>query len=76
MFRLARNSVLPITSLSVTVSHLAINDPVGALYITLIACLCVILVAGVTALCELAKWKLRRYLSRHELPDVKSDGAD
>ena len=76
MFRLPRNSVLPVTSLSVTVSHLAVNDPVSALYVTLIASLCVILVAAVTALCELAKWKLRRYISRRQVSEMNGDVTD
>jgi hypothetical protein len=69
----AATSALHITSLSVAVSHLAANDPLSAWNITLVGCACVVVLALVTSLCELIRWRVRRYIRRRELTEPKPE---
>jgi len=62
-------SALHMTSLSVAVYHLAANDPINAWNITIVGCACVAIIAIVTSLCELVRWKVRQYIRKRELSD-------
>ena len=63
------SSALHMSSLSVAVYHLAANDPISAWTITIVGCVCVAVIAIVTSLCELMRWKVRQYIRRRELSD-------
>jgi len=62
-----------VASLSVAVSHLSANDPLSAWNITLVGCGCVALIALVTTLCELARWKVRQHIRKQELAETKPE---
>ena len=58
-----------LTSLSVIVSHLVSNDPLGVVHVTLIGCLCLVTITLVGAGCEILRWKVRQYTHARELPE-------
>jgi hypothetical protein len=60
-----------LTSLSVIVTHLTSNDPFGAVYWTVVGCLCLVAVTLIGGGCELLRWKIRQYIRRRELAETK-----
>ena len=60
-----------LTSLSVIVSHLASHDPYGAVYWTVVGCVCLVVVTLVGAGCEIIRWKIRQYIRSRELAETK-----
>ena len=59
-------------NLSVVVSHLVANDPLGAVDVTVIGCLCLVAVTLVACACELIRWKVRQYTHKRELRETKA----
>lgn len=59
-------------NLSVIVLHLVANDPLGAVGLTVIGCLCLVAVTLVACGCELVRWKVRQYTHTRELPETKA----
>jgi hypothetical protein len=64
-------SLLHIVSLSIAMARLAENDLLGALLTIGVGCLCVISLAAVIILCELARWYVRQYLRNRELRELR-----
>lgn len=62
-----------LTTLSVVVTHLASNDPFGAVHVTIIGLLCLVAVTLIGAGCELLRWKIRQYIRRRELAETKPE---
>ena len=62
-----------LTSLSVIVSHLVANDPLGAYNVTVIGCLCLVAITLVASGCEIVRWKVRRFIRIRELTETKPD---
>ena len=60
-------SLLHIGGLSGAGTHLAMNDAYGAIVISLVAALCVILLTATVILCEMARVNLRRYLRKQAM---------
>lgn len=60
-----------LTSLSVIVSHLATNDPLGAMNVVAVGCLCLVVVTLVGSACEVIRWKVRQYIRNRELTETK-----
>ena len=60
-------AVHTLTSLSVIVAHLASNDPLGAVTVTLIGCFCLLAVTLVGCGCEVVRWRVRQYIRAREL---------
>jgi len=58
-------SLLHIGGLSGAGAHLANNDAYGAITISLVACLCVILLTATVSLCEMVRLRVRAYMRRH-----------
>ena len=65
------SAVHTLTSLLVIVSHLVANDPLGAYYVTVIGCLCLVAITLVASGCEIVRWKVRRYIRVQELTETK-----
>ena len=61
------SAVHTLVSLSVIVTHLTSNDPLGAVRVTVIGLLCLVAVTLVASGCELLRWKIREYIRRREL---------
>ena len=62
-----------LTSLSVIVSHLASNDPFGAVYWTVVGCLCLLVVTLVGTGCEVIRWKIRQLIRNRDLTETKPE---
>jgi hypothetical protein len=62
-----------LVSLSVIVTHMTSNDPFGAVYWTVVGCLCLVAVTLVGAGCELLRWKIRQCIRRRELTETKRE---
>ena len=67
------SAVHTLINLSVIVSHLVANDPLAALDVTVIGCLCLVAVTLVACGCELVRWKVRQYMRKLELPETKAE---
>jgi hypothetical protein len=71
-------SLLHIGGFSGAGAHLANNDPYGAITISLVACLCVILLTATVILCEMVRLRVRAYVVstrgrvRHRRPTRKT----
>jgi hypothetical protein len=59
-------------NLSVIAAHLVANDPLGAVDVAVIGCLCLVAVTLVACGCELVRWKVRQYTRKRELPETKA----
>lgn len=66
------SSVVHIYSLSIAVARLAANDPLGALGITAVGFICVIMLAVAVIVAEFAKLKVRQYMRKRELAETQS----
>jgi hypothetical protein len=62
-----------LVNLSLVVSHLVTNDPLNAIDLTIIGCLCLVTVTLVACACELVRWKVRQYTHKRELPDPRPE---
>jgi hypothetical protein len=71
MFGLTRSvelaqGLLHIGALSGAATHIAEGDSGGALAITIIASICVLIITGAVALAEIGKVKVRQYMRKHD----------
>ena len=62
-------------SLSVIVSHLVANDPLGAIHIAASGCLLLVVVTLVGCGCELIRWKVRQRTRNSELSETKVESG-
>ena len=71
-------SLLHIGGLSGAGAHLANNDAYGAITISLVACLSVILLTATVSLCEMVRLRVRAYVRRYtrENPQPPPDQED
>jgi hypothetical protein len=59
-------ALLHIGGLSGAAAHMAANDPSGAIGISVVASMCVLILTGAVVLAEIAKVKVRQYVRKHE----------
>jgi hypothetical protein len=65
-----------LVSLSVIVTHLTSKDPFGAVRVTVIGLLCLVAVTLVGVGCEILRWKIRQYIRRRELTEMKPESRE
>jgi hypothetical protein len=69
-------SLLHIGGLSGAGTHLAMNDPYGAIVISVVAALCVVLLTATVILCEMARVQMHRYLRKQEVVPASRPDQD
>jgi len=69
-------SLLHIGGLSGAGTHLAMNDSYGAIVISIVAALCVVLLTATVILCEMARVYLCRFLRKQVVTTVPAAPPD